>query len=49
MIALKKIKSHSDGYNILKGSRFITNTLNNQRLNAEKTLICFLNFLFMNN
>ena len=46
MAAKEKVKSHSDVVHYFKDFHFIISTLKNQRLNAWKTLICFMNFLF---
>ena len=49
MVVVEKIKSHPDLITISKNFHFIIRTLKNQQLNPKKTLICFLNFLFMKN
>ena len=49
MTALKKVKSRLDVVDYFKELPFYNKHIEKQKLNAEKTLICFLNFSFMNN
>ena len=49
MTILKKVKSHPEVVDFFKNFPFTISTFKKQKLNTEKTLICFLNFLFMSN
>ena len=49
MTALKKVKSHLDVVEYFKELPFYNKHIKKPKIKRLKTLICFLNFLFMKN
>ena len=49
MTALKKVKSHLDVVEYFKELPFYNKHIKKPNIKRLKTLICFLNFLFMKN
>ena len=49
MTALKKVKSHLDVVEYFKELPFYNKHIKKPKIKPLKTLICFLNFLFMKN
>ena len=49
MVALKKVKSHPDVVHYFKELAFYQKHIEKLKIKRLKTLICFLNFLFMKN
>ena len=49
MTALKKVKSHLDVVEYFKELPFYNKNVEKPKIKCKKTLICFLNFLFMKN
>ena len=49
MTLLKKVKSHLDVVEYFKELPFYNKNVKKPKIMGKKTLICFLNFLFMKN
>ena len=49
MVVVEKIKSHPDVAGYCKELAFHNKHIKKPKVNAQKTLICFLNFLLMEN
>ena len=49
MADLKKVKSHPDVVDYFKEFQFYNKDIEKPKITRLKTLICFLNFIFMKN